>query len=171
MKLHALSAEAAEFNLEHLGFDDCERGLLAVARYFFLARSSPEQQSWQVAFSVSVERWGSDIGLPIAFAMSKLVRSVADVRTDFFSCDPFDDDARGRASFDEAVLMRMLHHMRREQTPDARDAVEVLTRGLMDPHVIRAGLAVAARFGCGAPVRRRLFASHMMQHPHQDRLV
>ena len=155
MKLHALSADGTEFDLEHLGFDDCERGLLAVARYFFLARSVPEHQSWQVAFAIAVERWGPDIGLPIAFAMSKLVRAVGDVRTDFVSSDPFDDDARQRATFDEAVLMRMLHHMRRDQTVDARDAVGVLTRGLMDPHVIRAGLAVAARFGCCAPMRRR----------------
>ena len=129
--------------------------MLAVARYFFLARSVPEQQSWQVAFSVAVERWGPDIGLPVAFALSKLVRAVADVRTDFASGDPFDNDARERVSFDEAIMMRMLHHMRRDQPPDARDAVEVLPRGLMDPHVIRAGVAGAARFGCGAPVRRR----------------
>ncbi|MEL6100319.1 MAG: hypothetical protein AAFR68_03290 [Pseudomonadota bacterium] len=155
MKLHALSAEGTEFDLEHLGFDDCERGLLAVARYFFLSRSVPEQQTWQVAFSVAVERWGPDIGLPIAFAMSKLVRAIGDARTDFASSDPFEARARESATFDEAVMMRMLHHMRRDQTPDARDAVEVLTRGLMDPHVVRAGLAVAARFGCGAPVRRR----------------
>ena len=155
MKLHALSAEGTEFDLEHLGFDDCERGLLAVVRYFFRARSVPEQQTWQVAFSVAVERWGPDIGLPIAFAMSKLVRAIGDVRTDFVSSDPFDTRARESVTFDEAVMMRMLHHLRRDQTPDARDAVEVLTRGLMDPHVIRAGLGVAARIGCGAPGRLR----------------
>ena len=68
MRLHSLSAEGAEFDLEHLGFDDCEHGLLAVARYFFLARSSPQKQSWQVAFSVSAERWGPDIGLQIGRA-------------------------------------------------------------------------------------------------------
>ncbi|MEM8654306.1 MAG: hypothetical protein AAGF36_06135 [Pseudomonadota bacterium] len=155
MKLHALPADGSVFDLEHLGFDACERGLLAVARYFFWVRRAPERQSWHMAFCVAVERWGPENGLPAAFALSKLVRAMVEVRGDFDSRDPFDVEARRCATYDEAMMMRMLHHMRRDQTPDARDAVEVLTCGLMDPHVIRAALAVAARFGCGGPVRRR----------------
>ncbi|WP_415918955.1 hypothetical protein [Tateyamaria sp. SN6-1] len=47
--------------------------------------------------------------------------------------------------------MTMLHHMRRDNTDKARDAVELLTHGRMDPDVIRTGLALAARFSAGAP--------------------
>ena len=142
-------------DVSDLEIDEFERGLLAVSRYFFFCRAEPERQSWHVAFAVAVERWGPDIGLPVAFAMSTLVRALMDARADYASLDPFAPEGRDRVSDDEALRLRMLHHMRREQTPDARDAVEALTQGCMDPHVIRAGLSLAARFGCAAPVRQR----------------
>ena len=45
--------------------------------------------------------------------------------------------------------------MRWDQTVDAREVVGIFTRRLKDPHMIRAGLAVSAWFGCGAPPRRQ----------------
>lgn len=154
MRLHALPLDGADMDVTDLGFDAFESGLLAVARYFFLGFEAPDRQSWQTAFAVAIERWGADIGLPAAHAMSKLVREVFLARPDFAFHDPFGPDARTRVTGDEVTMMRMLHHMRREETPDARDAVEVLTRGQMDPHVIRAGLSLAARFGGGVPARK-----------------
>ncbi|GGX37527.1 hypothetical protein GCM10007385_00080 [Tateyamaria omphalii] len=155
MNLTAHVAGRNDLDAHSLGLDEFERGLLAVSRYFFLCRAEPDRQAWQVAFSVAVERWGPDIGLPVAFAASKLVRALADLRPDFDSLDPFETEARTRVSSDEAMMMRMLHHMRRDQTSDARDAVDALTRGWMDPHVIRAGLALASRFAAGVSERRR----------------
>lgn len=156
MRLHALPHERVDLNLNDLGFDTFEAGLLAVSRYFFLTHAAPERQAWQTGFAVAVERWGPDIGLPAAHAVAKLARAIFDVRTDFGFHDPFGTDARTMVTSDEAMMMRMLHHMRRDETPDARDAVEALTQGGMDPHVIRAGLTLSARFGGGVvPAQRR----------------
>ncbi|WP_299747784.1 hypothetical protein [uncultured Tateyamaria sp.] len=154
MRLRALPEGGVDLDLIDLGFDTVEAGLLAVARYFFLTHAAPARQAWHTGFAVAVERWGPDIGLPAAHAVAKLVRAVYDVRSDFGFHDPFGIEARTRVTSDEAMMMRMLHHMRRDETPDARDAVEVLTRGGMDPHVIRAGLTLSARFGGGVPEQR-----------------
>lgn len=155
MKLRAITDGEIDLDLVDLGFDTFEVGLLAVTRYFFLTHSAPDCQAWQTGFAVAIERWGPDIGLPAAHAMSKLVRALCDTRPDFDFHDPFGTEARTRVTPDEAKMMRMLHHMRRDETPDARDAVEALTRGTMDPRVIRAGLSLSARFGSGVPGHKR----------------
>jgi hypothetical protein len=49
----------------------------------------------------------------------------------------------------------MLHHMRRDHTAKARDAVEALTHGQMNPDLIRASLSFADRFPSGARQRLR----------------
>lgn len=149
-----MPVDASDLPLEDLGFDDFESGVLAVSRYFLLSYDDPQTHSWHTAFAVAIERWGPDIGLAVAYAVSKLIHVLCVARPDFRFCDPFSAEARDRVTPDEARLMRMLHHMRRDQTPDARTAVEALTLGQMDPYVIRAGLSLAARFGCGAQVRQ-----------------
>ncbi|MEM9639014.1 MAG: hypothetical protein AAGA94_15295 [Pseudomonadota bacterium] len=138
--------------LNSIGCDSFERGLLAVARHFLNAFEDPKSQAWQHGYTVAVERWGETIGFPAAHAMSKLIRALLRGRADGISFfDPLCVEARTRVSADEALLMKMLHHMRRDQTSPARDAVEALTLGRMDPDVIRAGLSLASRFSAGCP--------------------
>lgn len=144
-----------EAGLAAHGFDAFETGLLPVMRQFLLSYETPESQAWQRAYMVAAERWGEAIGLPAAHALMKLLRAVLDCRDrQFASIDPFDLRLRGTMTPDEAALLQMLHHMRRDQTPEARVAVADVTGGHMDPHVIRAGLAFAHRFPAGQAAAR-----------------
>lgn len=138
------------FALGALGLDEFERGLLPVLRHFLLSYEQPEGQAWQQAYLIAAERWGEALGLPAALAAMKLVRAVLESRDGVFCfVDPFDLENRDTASADEAALLRMIHHMRRDETSLAREAVADVTLGRMDPHVIRAGLSLANRFSKG----------------------
>ncbi|MEO0401728.1 MAG: hypothetical protein AAF214_05080 [Pseudomonadota bacterium] len=137
--------------LQRLGCDEFEWGMLAVARYFLTAFQDPAGQAWQHGYTVATQRWGEAIGLPVAHATGQLVRAVLRCRSDGICFhDPLDQTARIRASRDEVDLIAMLHHMRRNETDKARDAVHALTHGRMDPDVIRTGLSLATRFSAGA---------------------
>ena len=127
--------------LNSIGCDSFERGLLAIARHFLSAFEDPKSQAWQHGYTVAVERWGETIGFPAAHAMSKLIRALLRGRADGISFfDPLCVEARTRVSADEALLMKMLHHMRRDQTARARDALGALTGSRMSPDLIRASL-------------------------------
>jgi len=149
------AADAAQWphTLEHLGLDTFERSCLPILRHFCEAHANPNTQAWHRAFILAVECWGETLGLAAAHLLSKYMRAVLKARADGFSFqDPLDIDKRGFVTEDEAHLLTVLHHMRRDQTGSARDAVADLTLGQMDPYVIRAGLTFAARFSKGAPV-------------------
>lgn len=136
--------------LSDLTADEFEIGLVAVMRHFLMARQQPDSQAWEIAFQIAVERWGDEIGLAAAFKSSALIRAVLKARDAAFDyCDPLDMDQRSLASDDEVLLIRMIHHMRRDNTAASRDAVEQLALGRMDPDLIRAGLALAHRFPAG----------------------
>ncbi|WP_027257447.1 hypothetical protein [Leisingera aquimarina] len=136
-------------------FDEFEAGLLPVLRHFMLSYQEPAGQAWQQAYIVAAERWGEAswgeaIGLPAALALMKVVRAALNSRSGQFGfIDPFDLDHRGKVTPDEAALLRMLHHMRRDQTGQARAAVAEVAGGKMEPQVIQAGLAFAHRFSAG----------------------
>ncbi|MEX0304226.1 MAG: hypothetical protein AB3N24_17540 [Leisingera sp.] len=150
-----MSALLPETALAVYRFDDFETGLLPVLRQLLLSFEAPESRAWQQGYSVAAERWGEAIGLPAAHALMKLVRAVLESREGQFNfIDPFDLECRGGVTADEAALLRMLHYMRRDQTPKARDAVADVTCGFMDPHVILAGLGFASRFSAGQEAGR-----------------
>lgn len=141
-------------HVNDLGYDEFEMGVLRVARYFIDGFQNPHNHAWQQAHSIAVERWGEAIGLPVAQSVLKILQALLRCRPEGVSFnDPFDPQSRNFASDDEFWLLGMLHNMRRDQTPAAREAVEVLTQGRMDPDVVRTGLAFAARFSCGAPAK------------------
>ncbi|MEM9581675.1 MAG: hypothetical protein AAGA08_01015 [Pseudomonadota bacterium] len=136
--------------LSDFEFDEFETGILAVARYFLIAMNAPETMAWQKAFIVSRERWGETIGFPAAFLLSKSITALFQLRKSGFQFqDPLCIEAREYVTDDEVVFLEMVHHMRRDNTPIARLAVEELTLGRMDPDIIRTALAFAARFSCG----------------------
>ncbi|WP_054462318.1 hypothetical protein [Phaeobacter sp. 11ANDIMAR09] len=134
--------------------DEFETGLLPVLRHFMLSLTRPESQSWQFAYKIAAERWGETLGLPVAQSLFKLVQFTLKARrAGFDAIDPLALDERDFVTRDEQALLQMLHHMRRDDTPRAREAVANVTGCTMDPDVIRAGLSFADRFPAG-PVAR-----------------
>lgn len=137
--------------ISQLGLDAFERGLLKVARQFLVSHESPDTQAWHYAFLISVERWGEPIGLAAAHRLAKYVKAVLRFRADgLVFQEPFSETARAYVTNDEALMLAVLHYMRRDQTSYARDAVAALTLGQMDPDIIRTGLSFANRFSAGA---------------------
>lgn len=153
-------------NMQVIGsfpFDAFEIGLLSVARHHLDALRCPETQAWHLAYSIAAERWGDRIGLPAAHLLARFLRYVVQCRRDGFDYnDPFCEHNRDLVTLDEAALLHVLHFMRRDNTPAARDAVDALTNGRLDPDVIRSGLTFANRFPAGsetgvqAPVKLRV---------------
>ena len=136
--------------LEIFGFDALEVGILPVLRQFMMSYEDPEAQSWQNAYGIAAEKWGETFGLALAQALLKGIKYVRVQRQNGFCFhDPLCIEARRMVTSDEASLIAMLHHMRRDQTSEARIAVEELTLGLLDPDIIRSGLSFAHRFPAG----------------------
>lgn len=137
--------------VENLPFDSFEVGLLTVSRHFLDVMRCPETQAWHLAYSIAAERWGDRIGLPTAHLLARFLKYVVQCREDNFDhTDPFCEQSCGLATADEIALLYVLHFMRHDNSAAARNAVEELTQGRLDPDVIRAGLTFANRFPAGA---------------------
>ncbi len=151
---------ASDHTLPRAEFDGFERGLLPVMRHFILNFTEPETQAWQHAFSVATERWGRDQGLVLAHMVFKVIKATLHIRPSGLAFnDPLCVETRQELTCDECALLRMLHHMRRDETPAARDALNELTGGYPDAHLIQAGLTLASQFPTsgvrpGQPARR-----------------
>lgn len=142
--------------VDAIEFDEFEQQLLPVVRLFVQAFETPEDHSWHRAFALSADTWQEPVGLSIAHRLQKLVRSVLRCRGWVFQAnDPRFASDNDRLTEDESLLLGMLHHMRRDDTKQARGCVERLTRGFMDPDVIRNGLSFAARFPSGPQTQPR----------------
>jgi hypothetical protein len=151
---------ASNHTLTFTEFDGFERGLLPVMRHFILSFTEPESQAWHHAFSVATERWGRDQGLVLAHLVFKIIKATLHTRPLGLAFkDPLCVETRQELTCDEHALLRMLHYMRRDETPAARDALNDLTGGYPDAHLIHAGLTLASQFptngvGPGQPARR-----------------
>jgi len=136
--------------LETVGCDDFEIGLLPVLRHLCVSAESADPKNWGRAFDIAVERFGEAIGLPAAHGLNKAVLAL-------FACrdggpdvnDPLCPDAKRDITDDEVQFLSMIHHMRRDNSAAARSAVAFVTRGRMDPALIRSGLTFANRFPAG----------------------
>ena len=147
-----ISAAAQESvrRVEELKLDPFELGLLAVCRQFLAAFDAPELHAWQHAYEIAIQRWGETVGFPAAHGLLNLLKTLLRRRPDGFAFqDPLCVEKRLIATADEAALMRMIHFMRRDQTPQARECMEALLLGRRDVDVIHAGLSFAARFPAG----------------------
>ncbi|MEH7829091.1 hypothetical protein [Gemmobacter denitrificans] len=133
--------------LASLGLDATEVGALAVLRHFMTSFAQPESQAWTHAFDIACERWGIAEGPRLAQGLLAVLRAVMACRqTGLTFSNPLCQECRLRVTADEAAMMTMLHHMRRDATVDARLALADLTFGRMDARLIQAALALAARF-------------------------
>ncbi|WP_405117391.1 hypothetical protein L0Z64_03980 [Phaeobacter sp. BS23] len=146
----AATVSPGEAALADLGLDAFEAALLPQLRHFNTCLQTPQSQAWQLAYRSASERWGDIFGLAVAHALFKVVRCLYDLRGHHYvGHDALTLETRTVVTADEAAFLRMIHHMRRDDTPAARDAVADLTGGWMDPHVIRAALSFADRFPAG----------------------
>ncbi len=149
-------AQRDRMPLAFCDLDAFEAGLLPVLRHFVLSLTRPESQSWQFAYKIAAERWGDSLGLPVAQSLFKLVQFILKARrVGFDAIDPLALEERDFVTRDEQALLQMLHHMRRDDTPRAREAVANVTGCTMDPDVIRAGLSFADRFPAGSVACRQ----------------
>lgn len=152
----ALAPGHQQAPLAAYGFDPFEERLLSILRHLLTEALAPGAASWHRACVIAGETWGEQQGLAIPHALWPVVRELVALRGAGFAFnDPLDIDMRGLVTVDESQLLAMLHHMRRDETRPARDAVETLTEGRMDPDLIRAGLSFADRFPSGARQRLR----------------
>jgi hypothetical protein len=141
---HMPSADAVP--VETLELDPFETGLLAVLRHFLTAFAHPESQAWQTAFALACERWGTARGPQIAMGVLPVLQSLRGARRGAFDfANPLCVTCRDYVTGTEAAFMQMLQAMRRDRTDLARGAVLILTEGTMDPGLIQAALAFAAR--------------------------
>lgn len=136
--------------IDNLSFDEFELGLLVVIRHLSKSYDAPEGQSWQHAYVIAVERWGEQLGLSVEYSLMKVIRAVCRCHPNGLRVqDPLCCEARTFVTEDEVALVGMLHHMRRDETADARNAVQALAFGRNDPAIIHAGLSFAHRFSLG----------------------
>lgn len=154
-------APADARSLADLGLDAFETALLPLLRHLTASLRAPRSQAWHFAYQTAAERWGESFGLSLAHALAGLAGRI-DALTGGITChDALDPATRQLLTSDEAAFLLMLHHMRRDQTPAARQAVARLARGRMDAGLIRCGLSFARRFPAGieapaAPSRPQL---------------
>lgn len=136
--------------LETIGCDAFEIGLLPVLRHLCVSARAADPKSWSRAFDIAVEHQGEAIGLSAAHGLNKVVLALFACREEGVDLqDPLCLDAKRDITDDEVQLLSMIHHMRRDNTAAARSAVAFVTRGRMDPELIRNGLAFAKRFPAG----------------------
>lgn len=129
-----------------LPIDDFEAALLPLLRHFTLALSGESSRGWTIAYGLAAERWGAPIGLPVAHEIAKLVTALEETRGSLPRVqNPLCMDARLLATLDEEYLLLMIHHMRRDETANARDVVWALTKGHTLAAFIRQALSFAAK--------------------------
>ena len=167
---HLPSADAVA--VETLGLDPFEIGLLAVLRHFLTAFARPETLAWQSAFALAAERWGEARGPQIAMGLLPVLQALRTARqSDFDFANPLCVTCRAYVTGTESAFMQMVQMMRRDQTKLARAAVHSLTDGTMDPGLIQAALAFAARHPAEAQeVSPKVSASDPWQSLHYPHL-
>ncbi len=132
------------------GLDDFECALLPLARHFWDTLTQSQPLGWHRAGQTASEHWGETIGLSVAHHLFKVTQALDDCRsTPLQYKDPLCISSRQHINEDELQFLLMLHHMRRDQTVQARAAVMYLTDGNMDPYFIRSAIQFSTRFSCG----------------------
>ena len=110
------------YSIDTLSLDEFEHGLLALSRHFVMGYEDGNRKSWNSAYIIAVERWGERIGLPVAFAVMKLIGVLMRLRPDIEVLDPFIAENKTCVTGDEHALMLMVHYMRRARVASHHDA-------------------------------------------------
>lgn len=130
--------------LDQCGFDADEQGLLAVLRHLMMTEQGRDADGWKLAQTMAIARWGESQGLSLAYRVMRYVEAVlAQLPRAFEVTDPLAVDDKHLVTPDELAALRIIHHMRRDETPPARAYIEMIAMGQMDVDLIRAGLALS----------------------------
>lgn len=78
------SLEPNEMLLAEACFDDVEKNILAIARYFFQSFAALQSQGWMAAFDLAEVTFGDLGGALIATRLSTTMRTVRHSRRSFF---------------------------------------------------------------------------------------
>ena len=135
-----------------LDTDAFEQQLLSPLRHLLTTWFAPQTQGWFRADIIATENLGPVAGPAAIRLLWPVVDALCNLRCgEVFFNDPLDMEQRTLVTRHEALVLHMIHHMRRDDTGAARDTVALLTDGCMDPDLIRAGLSFAHRFPLGVP--------------------
>ncbi len=125
--------------------DPMMKALLPVLRHFFSALNDPPSQGWRHGYEVAIGIWGQGRGLSIAHAVQKFTYDLMRCgETALHFNDPLDIYARPLLTPDERTVLLLLSYMRADNTGKAREVIEGLHQGMIDPILVRHGLALAA---------------------------
>lgn len=130
--------------LDQCGFDADEQGLLAVFRHVMMTEQGRDADGWKLAQTMAIARWGEAQGLSLAYRVMRYVEAVlSQLPRAFDVTDPLAIEDKHMVTSDELGVLRIIHHMRRDETAPARAYIEMIAMGRMDVDLIRAGLALA----------------------------
>lgn len=134
--------------------DSFELGLLPIIRHFLMSLTGQRPDAWFLAYAIAAERLGERIGFPVAHGLAGITeRSIELLDTHPPFKDPLSADNRSVATEYEAAFLEMMHHMRRDQTQQARAKAAIVMQNREDPGFIRACLAFARRHRVGDPAQ------------------
>ncbi|MEL6467685.1 MAG: hypothetical protein AAFO78_02920 [Pseudomonadota bacterium] len=140
--------------LDALPFDDFEKSLLPLVRHFVGTLETGDAIECCHIYDRAIQTWGDPVGLSIAHILQKLILALKRSRNCPLQCFyPAHCDDPKFISENERSLLTMLHHMRRDQTKGARDALDKLAFGKRDPKVIQTALTFSNRYAAGAPLQ------------------
>ncbi|MDX8355736.1 hypothetical protein [Cognatiyoonia sp. IB215182] len=127
--------------------DPFEQSLVPIIRRLVRTLGKQDAIGCCQAYDRAIEKWGDPIGLSIAHLMQKLITELTKCRGAPLTCFyPRERAELVFVSHDEFNLLKMLHHMRREDFNRASQPAEYLMFGKRAPKVMRAASTFAQRY-------------------------
>ncbi|WP_460275738.1 hypothetical protein [Celeribacter sp. ULVN23_4] len=144
-------ASSALMPLGLIGCDAFEQALLPLMREVMETCRDPDHHTWNRAYHVAAERWGTRTGLPLAYGLAQIVQALTRVRgTQLEICDTADRVRADVVTRDERLLLLLLHQLRRNHIAAGQDFLLDLTDGEFDAELMELALAFGRRHSCGA---------------------
>ncbi|MBO6791998.1 MAG: hypothetical protein JJ894_15840 [Dinoroseobacter sp.] len=127
--------------------DPFEESLVPVIRRLVRTLGKQDAIGCCQAYDRAIEKWGDPIGLSIAHLLQKLITELTKCRGAPLACFyPRERAELVFVSYEESNLLKMLHHLRREDFNAANQQAEELMFGRRAPKVIRAASTFAQRY-------------------------
>lgn len=127
--------------------DPFEESLVPIVRRLVRTLGKQDAIGCCQAYDRAIEKWGDPIGLSIAHLMQKLIVELTKCRGAPLTCFyPRESAELLFVSHDEFNLLKMLHHMRRDDFSGASMPAEELMLGKRVPKVMRAAMTFAQRY-------------------------
>lgn len=113
-----------------LGYNERERAILAIARYYFVSFAAPEQQGWIAGISTALSSFGDVRGPEVAVAVLATVQTMRRARHSTFRFNsPECPICSQHVTPHEMALMSALRATARHRVEAARGHVALLCEG------------------------------------------